>query len=313
MLGGAGNDYAGGRRLRDIDLPSDGPDTLIAGSANQVLIGGDGASNVFMTDVGNDKLVGNGGNNTFYIDGPGHDTIVGSSVAGSRNTVNYSLAPGRIYADLRFGGGNDSAGDFNSAWSTGDVFVGGTVNGIVGSRYGSVLGGSDGSDYLEAIGGNSYINAFGSTLGPGDPANSGGQDTLQAGTGDDTLIGAVTAGICWIGGSGNDQIIGGAGNDTLLGGTGETATSRAGAGSLDLYILGANFGNDTINNTDTIASDVDSLSFVDASGAGINYENLWFQQHGNDLVISVIGGTGQVTVSGWFLQSGAQQQNTQIS
>jgi Ca2+-binding RTX toxin-like protein len=298
LVGGPGQDtLLGDGTLPDsnsgndtLHLIADGNDTLIAGSGDQIMVGGLGGSSTFVTGAGNDSLYGQGENNIFYIDGPGQDTIDGSTLAGALNEVNYSLAPAPVYVNLASGGINSSA---SNIWSNGDVFS--DVNAVFGSAYGGTIegGSGNGNDTLAALAGATLI----------DDAGSSGADSLRAGSGNDTLIGGSGADSL-IGGSGNDLLVAGSRDDTLISGTGNTYL-QGGAGT-DYYILGNAFGNDTIYNENSNSQ----LSFVytDSSGitTGVNYENLWFQQSGNDLIITQIGTTGlmgSVRMVGWFGQS----------
>lgn len=90
------------------------------------------------------------------------------------------------------------------------------------------------------------------------------------------------------GNAGNDALYGGAGNDTLSGGTGN-----------DSYHFAAGGGADTIVESGSY-SDHDELDF----GAGIDANELWFSQQGNNLVVSVLGTTDKVTISNWFAGPG---------
>ena len=92
------------------------------------------------------------------------------------------------------------------------------------------------------------------------------------------------------GGTGNDVLRGGAGNDTLDGGDGS-----------DTYQFGTGDGQDAINNNDTGPSNVDALSFLDATR-----DNLWFSRSGNNLVVTVAGTTDQVTINNWYGSSSYQ-------
>src|SRR5205085_9738898 len=97
------------------------------------------------------------------------------------------------------------------------------------------------------------------------------------------------------GGAGNDTLNGGLGNDTLVGGDGN-----------DTYQFQRTGGQDTITNADTNGTGDDVLR-LDAS---VSYDQLWFQHVGNDLLISIIGTTDTVKVSGWY--TGAANQLDQI-
>lgn len=100
---------------------------------------------------------------------------------------------------------------------------------------------------------------------------------INGSSGDDHLIGA----------SGNDTIHGGAGNDTLVG--------EEGADSYQ-YIRGD--GDDLIQDLSTDGSQ-DVLQLM----AGINHDQLWFEQAGDDLLISIIGENDQITVGNWYSSS----------
>jgi len=102
---------------------------------------------------------------------------------------------------------------------------------------------------------------------------------VKSGAGDDYVS---TAG-------GNDYLIGGTGNDTLVGGLGNDGY-RTDIG---------NFGKDVI--TDAGGAD-DSLELM-----GLNPEQIWFSQVGNDLKIyNIDSPTNNVTVQNWFSDANAR-------
>lgn len=111
----------------------------------------------------------------------------------------------------------------------------------------------------------------------------GGFDTIIGSFGNDVIIGG-TAGDTLNGGAGDDIIIGDTGNDFLEGGSGS-----------DTYRFSLQDGQDKINNHDAGQEDSDTLSFD-----GITYDDLWFSQQGNNLVIDVVGTNDRVTVNNWF-------------
>ena len=164
-----------------------------------------------------------------------------------------------------------------------------------------------------------------------------GADALYGGDGNDTLIydaadtvvsggagtdtldaSAQTAGLTLYlanyadienvtGGSGNDilygntadnVITGGAGNDALWGGVGGNDTLVGGAGA-DLYYYGKGEGNDII--AGDAANSQDTVSFYNATKDQLN-----FNLSGNDLVVTIQGSTGSLTVKDWALSSGNQ-------
>jgi Ca2+-binding RTX toxin-like protein len=99
------------------------------------------------------------------------------------------------------------------------------------------------------------------------------------------------------GGSGNDSLDGGAGNDLLTGGQGA-----------DTYLIGVGGGSDLISNADTDLA-ADRVLF----GAGIAEDQLWFTRSGNDLVVSILGGTDRATLQGWYASTGNQLDHFELS
>ena len=88
------------------------------------------------------------------------------------------------------------------------------------------------------------------------------------------------------GGGGDDTLNGGGGDDTLIGGDGN-----------DRYVIARDSGMDRIIEDDDTAGNNDVVAFSE----GIAADQLWFRRVGNDLEARVIGTTGGVTISNWFL------------
>ena len=145
----------------------------------------------------------------------------------------------------------------------------------------------------------------------------GGIDTLiniehiAAGSGNDTLIGndlnnalqGYAGNDNISGGLGNDVLQGGLGNDILRGGLGNDNVS--GAEGNDTYVFTRGEGADVLVDTDATVGNSDILAFQ----TGITNSQLWFKHTGNDLVVSVIGTTDQVTIKDWYA-SGTSTLNT---
>ncbi len=145
---------------------------------------------------------------------------------------------------------------------------------IYGGDGGDVIYGGAGADYIE---GN-----VGADLIYGDEGN----DVILGGNGADTIFG----------GEGDDIIEGGAGADHIYGGPGNDLLSgQAGA---DSYYYSLGDGNDTIAENGS-GGGQDHLYFEDVTFANIAYSRV-----GNDLVIDVSAGNGQVTIKDWFLPPG---------
>ncbi len=99
------------------------------------------------------------------------------------------------------------------------------------------------------------------------------------------------------GNSMNNILTGNAGNDTLSGGLGnDTLTGGAGA---DQYVYAKGQGFDVI--TADVASNLDTIVFSDATQAELNYV-----LNANDLVITITGSTGSLTLKDWLLGGTSQ-------
>lgn len=148
------------------------------------------------------------------------------------------VSPGRITITAGVASPDDSTSDDNSAVRT--ISVAGPTCTVIGTTGPDVLVPTDGVDVLCGLGGNDTIDA-----GTGDHALGGdGEDILRAVAGGAVLDGA----------RGNDTITGGAGADLLRGGTADdTITAGAGDdyldGGLGTDVLTAGEGVDTCTET----------------------------------------------------------------
>ena len=116
----------------------------------------------------------------------------------------------------------------------------------------------------------------------------GGNDTVNAGAGDDIIYGE-TGNDAIYGGDGADVIIGGAGNDVLNGGNGA-----------DTYIFNIGDGTDNIDNYDINGWRSDKILF----GEGILPEDIRLTRSGNDMIITNTRSEGDViTLSNAFKSS----------
>ena len=87
------------------------------------------------------------------------------------------------------------------------------------------------------------------------------------------------------GNRGGNVLTGGKGNDTMVGLAGN-----------DTYMFAKGDGQDTLIDSDATVGNTDMLQL-----SGINQTNLWFKHVGNDLQISVLGTTDQITVKDWYV------------
>ena len=139
-----------------------------------------------------------------------------------------------------------------------------TANTLSGSSTANIISGLDGDDTL---------------------SGGGGNDALHGGSGTDTLNGEDGSDVLH-GGSGADSLDGGTGDDYLAGGLGN-----------DTYVLGRGHGAETVQENDATAGNTDVAEFL----SGVARDQIWFQQSGNNLVVSVIGTGDQLTVQDWYL------------
>ena len=242
-----------------------GNDTIINSATKVTIYGG----------AGDDKI-SNSAASVSASGGAGNDSISNSAKyttlkgdAGADTVYNYD----GDYAYIDLGDGNDSmyASDNDNV----TVYAGAGIDTILGYFYGSKIYGDEGNDIISILGGGS---------------SSGYANTVDGGTGDDSIV--VSYGGSINGGAGNDTIIvndgtasyvrtvkGGTGNDVIYGVSGGSSY-----GTRYEYSYGDD--NDIIynwNNNDTI------------SIAGTSQYST--TKSGNNFVVSVIG-SGAMTLSG---------------
>lgn len=231
-----------GSKFSDVLAGTNGANALWGGNGNDTLVG----------RGGNDRLFG-GNNNDRLNGGTGADRLDGGAGV---DRAEYSNATSKIRADL----GNSNT---NSGEAKGDTYT--SVENLLGSKYGDVLGGNNGANAL--WGGN-------------------GNDTLLGRGGNDKLYG----------GNNNDRLNGGTGADHLDGGAGvdraeySNATSKVRA---DLGKSGTNTGEakgDTYNSVENLlgSNHNDVL-------AGTGSANALWGGNGND---TLIGRGGNDTLNG---------------
>ena len=221
--GGHGDDYldASATNIPVKANGGSGNDTMLGGSADDVL-NGDGGNDVLVGGRGTDKHNGGHGNDTivwnngdgsdFNDGGSGYDTQVvnGANAAGDEfvvkangsgfvfdrvNLVPFKLTDKNIEKlEVNGGGGDDKLKIGNMAGT---------------SLKEAVFSGGSGNDRLDASHAHIKVTADG---GHGHDWLTGGSkdDILKGGAGDDHISG----------GHGDDKIYGGAGKDTLTGGSG---------------------------------------------------------------------------------------------
>ncbi|MEY4517278.1 MAG: hypothetical protein RL180_1624, partial [Pseudomonadota bacterium] len=113
----------------------------------------------------------------------------------------------------------------------------------------------------------------------------GGNDSVYGGSGNDLIFGDA----------GNDRLDSGLGADTLYGGFG--VDILIGGQGNDTYWLRRKESTDTLVENDSTAGNLDVLKL----GSDIAANQVWLTQVGNDLRVSVIGTTDQMSIKDWFL------------
>ena len=204
LTGDTGDNYLRGRRGDDTLRGGDGHDTLRGDLGSDHLYGEKG-NDMLMGRNQNDSLDGGDGDDTLG-GGVGADTLVGGDGV---DTVSYdSSTYGTIPAVLPAGVTVDLSP------RTGQTASGGHAEGDKISKFENVIG----SEYGDALTGDS---------GPNELKGLGGNDTLTGGGGADTLLG----------GEGQDDLKGDGGADTLNGGAGQD--TLAGGGGKDTFVFSA--------------------------------------------------------------------------
>ncbi|MDO5558176.1 MAG: hypothetical protein Q4F95_01115 [Oscillospiraceae bacterium] len=232
-----------------------GNDTLNSGNGDDMLIGGAGkdilnsgnGSDILEGGTGNDTLNGGNGQDTYiYGIGDGTDIINEyESGADARNILEFR--EGITLDDLHI----YRSGNYNLTIQVGEseddrITISDFAYSDAYKKFklkfadeseaelrelAKTLIGTDDDNVLNAI-----YNQEQNTL-----SGLGGDDTLNAGNGDDILIG----------GAGNDTLNAGNGNDILDGGTGNDTLN--GGNGQDTYIYGIGYGTDLINDYESSA------------------------------------------------------------
>ncbi|MFV8555176.1 beta strand repeat-containing protein, partial [Ralstonia pseudosolanacearum] len=252
-------------------LPLSTPVKIYGGTGNETIQGGtNNSADTIVAGVGYSYITGFAGAAT-YVFGRG-DGIAEMETSGGQNNVlqltNYNRSDLVLRQD-----GNTMVLDFGNGdvVRLHDYFLRQQVwGGDVGMRSVQFADGTQMSIAELAASANTVH-------GNGDGTFSGGwgNNILIGGVGNETLVG----------GNGNSTLVAGGGNDTMVGST---------SGS-NLYEIQASAASDTVVNRTGGTANSSTLQFD-----GANSDQLWFQHVGNDLLVSVIGTSTQVSISGWY-------------
>ncbi len=265
--------------VQDTNAPNPNPQQTI----NNTLEADNSTGNNSLTvgDEGNDLLSA--------VNSSGQNTL--TTGAGSNEELNVSNSSGANILQV----GNGSSNSLSAVGSSGNNKL------TAGNGNSNTLdaSGSSGDNTLIAGNGNndSLIIDSGSgnnslTVGDGnndgvDVAGGSGNNIIKVGNGNGDFLTAAGA-------TGLNTLIAGTGTDSLVGGAGYTT-----------YQFGSSFAQDTITNF-TPGSPSTPNGEIDF-GSGVTYQNLWFTQSSNDLVVRLLGTNDTVTVSGWFGSNAGEQ------
>ena len=203
LEGDDGSNQLSGRGGAD-KLRGGGGDDLLWGHDDDDSLWGGGGNDFLWGDAGADELWGDVGDD--WMDGgAGADQLNGGAGV---DTVDYWDSDGAVTVKLWAGTGEGGHAE-------GDVIV--NVESVIGSEYGDVLEGDDGSNHLSGHAGADELRGR-----AGDDFLLGydGDDSLWGGAGDDFLSSHAGDDSLW-GDAGNDFLSGHAGDDTLWGGAGD--------------------------------------------------------------------------------------------
>ncbi|MBK18489.1 MAG: hypothetical protein CMM52_06610 [Rhodospirillaceae bacterium] len=244
-----------------------GNDTIEGDDGNDSLSGGDGIDTLYGNDD-NDTLRGNDGDDSLN-GGNGDDTLIGGAGA---DAINGDAGTGwASYIDSTVGVTADiSGGVAGTNDALGDTYT--NIENLRGTLYGDTLYGNSGANLFWA---------------------ESGDDTVYGGAGNDTIHGSNGVDTLY-GDDGNDYLHGGNDNDTLTGGLGDD--NLYGNAGDDTYSFDRGDGGDNIYNTGESSSN-DKVSFA----VGVDEDQLWFQQIGNDLRARIIGTNDFVQIKDWYV------------
>jgi Ca2+-binding RTX toxin-like protein len=293
LMGNVGNDTIYGGAGYDVIAGGAGDDTLIGGLGNDWMDGGDGSDRfVFRRGDGDDGI----GDFSMVYTAATVDLnaaqAVGVSASGIKDVwvggFNWQSSTNSLLKLVASTGvdtlsleGGIGPDDLSFSWSgprSEDLFIG-IAGGPAGDRV---------RIYEQAVGVSKIEKLALDGIGALNLAVASAPGATISGSADADIVFGLAGNETLNGGAGNDILIGGAGNDTLVGGTGN-----------DQYRFRAGDGADTIVESGAF-NDNDELDF----GAGIDWNELWFAQQGNNLVVSVLGTTDKVTISNWFAGPG---------
>ena len=195
-----------------------GNDTLLGGSAADVLDGGEGVDQVTQSSTKTQTLT------DLLLTGNGSDTLLSieranlTAKSALGNTLDASLFHGLVTLT-----GGDGPDRLLSSIMGGKIIGGAGKDTIIGGDGNDILSGGKGNDWISGGKGHDAISG-----GDGDDRLDGqeGDDTVLGDAGHDIIQGGSGLDVC-LGGAGNDHIDGGADRDTVSGGSGTNVITNA--------------------------------------------------------------------------------------
>ncbi|MEM0930599.1 MAG: Ig-like domain-containing protein, partial [Pseudomonadota bacterium] len=321
-----GRDFFFGGASADSFSAAGGDDILYGGAGADDLSGGVG-DDLIIGGAGGDTIDGGAGNDTLSYEG-----VLSGGV--SVNLTDGTAAGGAASGDVITFDGAEASVENLIGSDADDHLTGDDRDNVLEGRGGAdTLLGGDGAD---ALSGGAGVDALTGGLGDDALDGGSGNDTLDGGDGADVLVGGsgndsldggfgddvLTAGLGddiahgragddqLFGDEGSDQLFGHEGQDLLDGGAGQdflwgggesdilvaggsdgtdfaTGDQLYGEAGGDSYIFGANDGYSTID-------DISGLNTIQLSD--VQPDQVWLELDGQDLILSVIGGSTKVKV-----------------
>lgn len=250
-------------KVRDLSMLATEFDDYITAEVGRPLLDGLAGNDYLQGDDSNNTLIGGDGNDTL-LGGMGDDVYVysrGTDLIGDSHANNI----------LRFDAGIQ-ASEIQVSMQGGNMLI------FVPGRGTIIFNGSISS--FEFVGGTvwTYADMSNRRFIGGD-----GNETLQADGVDRVLNGN----------GGDDTLYGGTGSETLIGGVGNDLLS--GSGGNDVFLYASGDGNDRIQMSYGL-NDQSVLRFQ----SGIDPAALQLARDGQDVIVTITPGIGQITLVGWL-------------
>ena len=152
-----------------------GDDTLVAGNGDHLINAGDG-NDVLVSGVGNNELHGDAGNDLLYS-GPGNDLLDGGT---GIDTASYAHATAGVTVNLGEAGAQNTFGAGSDTLTAIENLTGSNFNdALTGDSNSNIITGGLGNDVLNGEGGDDFLIGG---LGNNTLTGGGGADTFSSGS-----------------------------------------------------------------------------------------------------------------------------------